>query len=391
MAISSLGRFLNIVDYALFSLKRKRGKNISVFIIFSLVVFLFSSFQLTSKGLTEAVERLLVSAPDITVQKMSAGRQVEFDLRSVDKLGAIFGIKKIEPRVWGYYFDESNGANYTVVGRGDGPFETKNQQQGDTVHGPPAGRVVISEKVARLLQLGDRSYFSLFRPNLSQKGFKVVGTFDQSMDILTGDVISMSLDDAHDLFGIADGYVSDLLVAAGNPAEIDMIAQKISETLPGTRVITRQQALKTYKVVFGWRSGFGMICLLSALITFSILAWDKASGLSGEDVREIGVLKVIGWQTSDIIALRFCESLIISGASFFTGYLLSWVHVALWDGLLYRPVLLGWSVLRPSFSLSPSFEVADLLMIVTISVAPYLCATAVPGWRTARVRADSVI
>lgn len=391
MGLFSPGRILNIIDYALFSLKRKRAKNISVFLIFTLVIFLFSSFQLVSQGVIGAAEKLLRTTPDITVQQMSAGRQIDISLQAVDRMANIFGIRKIAPRIWGYYFDESNGANYTVVGKGDYPVMMTGVQRAQERDDPNVGEVVISNNVSKLLQLGERVYFSLFRPDLTQKAFKVVGNFDESTDILTGDLLSMSISDARDLFGITEGYVTDLLVTAGNPMEIDTIAKKISERLPGSRVITRKQSLKTYKVVFGWRSGFGMICLLSALVTFSILAWDKASGLSSEDIREIGVLKVIGWQTSDIIALRFCESLLIGGAAFLSGYMLSWIHVALWDGVLYRPILLGWSVLRPAFSLNPTFNVADLIMLVAISLAPYLCATAVPGWRVARVRADSAM
>ncbi|EKD37732.1 MAG: hypothetical protein ACD_75C01018G0001, partial [uncultured bacterium] len=70
------GRFLNILDYALGSLMRNFGKNCSIFILFTLVIFLFASFQLMTGSLTVLAEKILVTAPDITVQQMSAGRQV---------------------------------------------------------------------------------------------------------------------------------------------------------------------------------------------------------------------------------------------------------------------------------------------------------------------------
>jgi ABC-type lipoprotein release transport system permease subunit len=231
----------------------------------------------------------------------------------------------------------------------------------------------------------------LFRPDLSQASFETVGLFDRKGDILTGDLILMTLPDARDLFAISEGLVTDLLVYVANPNEIETIAVKISEKLPGSRVITRNQILKTYKVVFNWRSGLGTICLLTALAAFVILAWDKASGLSQEEMKEVGILKILGWQTNDIIFLRFCESLSVSFLAFLTGYLLAWMHVAFLGGTLFRPVFLGWSVVRPVFSLVPPFAVEDLLLVFSISVIPYLCATAVPAWRAATVRADSVI
>ncbi|GAB6192862.1 ABC transporter permease [Desulfocastanea catecholica] len=396
MKINAPGRLLNILDYALYGLRRKLLKNVSVFCLFTLVIFFLSSFLLVSKALTEAAQKILATAPDITVQQMSAGRQVSIAASAESDLASIYGIEKIDERIWGYYFDESNGANYTVIGM-QAPFvdSAVGLQLGLSEGRLPTlaerGKVVLSDTIRQHLQLGQRKHFSLFRPNLSQAAFETIGLFDKKMDIVTADLILMTLADARDLFAIPQGYITDLLVYVANPNEIDTVARKISDILPGSRIITRNQILKTYKVVFNWRSGLGTICLLTALAAFVILAWDKASGLSQEEKKEVGILKILGWQTSDIIFLRFCESLTVSLLAFLSGYLLAWVHVVFFDGSLFRPVFLGWSVVRPVFSLAPPFVVEDLLLVFALSVMPYLCATAVPAWRAATVRADSVI
>lgn len=379
-----MGRLLNILDYSLYSLKRKILKNLAVALILSVVVFLFGSFQLFTRALTDLAEQLLQSAPDITIQGMSAGRQVSVPIelgRGIDK---IYGLRSVTPRIWGYYFDESNGANYTVIGLDNG-LEGVGKDRGEK------GDVAISEKVADLLQLDQRTRFSLFKPDLTQKSFRVVHRYSENKDVVTADLMVMSLSDARDLFAIEQGFVTDFLVDVVNPLEINTVARKISEILPGTRVTTKKQILKTYKVVFNWRSGFGMICLLTSILAFGILAWDKASGLSREDVKEIAVLKLVGWQTSDILVLRFAESLVVSIVAFTFGYLCSWVHIGFFDGVLFKPILLGWSVLQPSFILYPSFAGSDLVLVFTVSVVPFLVATSVPGWRSAAVRADSVI
>ncbi|MGW8193693.1 MAG: ABC transporter permease [Desulforhopalus sp.] len=390
------GRQLNILDYALKGLRRKLLKNIAIFCIFTFVIFLLSSFQLLGKAFVEAAERLLQTVPDITVQQMSAGRQVALDGAVAYEFTDIFGIKKMNKRIWGYYFDESNGANYTVIGMDRRPEDLQASgwvglAKGRLPEPDMPGEVVVSTRVAGLLALGDRQYFSLFRPDLTLRSFKVVGFFNRNWDIVTADVILMSLADARDLFAIPEGYITDLLVYVANRHEIETIAAKISEILPGSRVITRNQILKTYKVVFSWRSGLGTICLLTALATFVILAWDKASGLSGEEVREVGILKLLGWQTSDIIALRFCESGTVGIFAFSTGYLLGWVHVAVFGGGLFKPIFLGWSILRPDIQVVPGFAFGDMLLVFSISVIPYLCATAVPAWRAAVIRAETVI
>ncbi len=107
------------------------------------------------------------------------------------------------------------------------------------------GKVVISERIRDHLQLGKRKYFSLFRPDLTQLSFETVGVFDAKWDIVTGDLMLMNLEDGRNLFTIPKDSVTDLLVDVGNPNELDTIAEKIAERLPGTRVITRNQILKT--------------------------------------------------------------------------------------------------------------------------------------------------
>lgn len=396
MTANIVGRLLNILDYALYSLRRKTLKNFSIFIIFTLVIFLFASFQLMSRAVSEAAEGVLTAAPDITVQQMSAGRQIGIASAAKSQLAPILGITDIEERIWGYYFDESNGANYTVIGLPDPGKDFAGKHLADLSEGRwPAvgnrGEVVISDTLRRHFQLDNRKIFSLFRPDLSLVSFTTVGLFAEQSDILTADLMVMQLSDARDLFAVGEGVVTDLLVDVANPREIDTIARKISDILPGSRVVTKNQILKTYKVVFNWRSGLGTVCLLTALAAFVILAWDKASGLSQEEMKEVGILKILGWQTTDLILLRFCESLSIALLAFFCGYLSAWAHVVYFNGALFRPVFLGWSVVRPVFSLVPSLAAGDLFLVFSLSVIPYLCATAVPAWRAATVRADSVI
>lgn len=387
-----LNRSLNILDYALSMLLRRKMKNTAVLLVFSLVIFLLASFQLIASALRTSADVMLTTVPDITVQMMSAGRQVPLSITSVRDLESIFGIARIRLRVWGYYFDEKNGANYTVVGmESDEVDESMLEVLAWGILPRKFGEVVVAPAVAQSIQLNGRKQFSLFRPDLSLQSFKVVGEFAPESGLVTADTLFMRLEDARELFGMADGYVTDVLVDSGNAAEIETIARKIADRLPASRVITKKQIRKTYDVVFSWRSGVGSICLLASLFAFIILAWDKASGLSPEEKREMAILKIAGWQTRDILVLRFWEGTIVSILAFLFGYSSAWFHVGLFDGALLRPILLGWSVLRPSYTLLPPFSSMDVLLIATLSILPYLAATIIPAWRSSMVRPDSVI
>lgn len=387
-----LSRNLNLLDYALSLLARNGMKNFAVLVVYSAVIFLLSSFQLITSALRENSERILTSAPDITVQLMSAGRQKTFEDDPVPALDGIYGISQVRKRVWGYYFDEKNGANYTVMGLDPKDLSSKQDISLDWGKLPSkTGEVVLAAGVIENMQLSGRKRFSLFRPDLSMKSFTLVGQFTDGTSLVTGDMMLMTLLDANDLFGMKKRDFTDLLVEVGNPAEIDTIAVKISNRIAGSRVVTRKQIQKTYDVVFSWRSGVGSVCLLTSLFAFIILAWDRASGLSPDERREMAILKVVGWQSNDIIVLRFWESAVVALLSFLVGYSFSWLHVTIGEAALFKPVLLGWSVLRPDYDLLPPFLFSDFLLIFTCSIVPYLIATIVPAWKSSVVRPDVVI
>jgi ABC-type lipoprotein release transport system permease subunit len=393
---SGLRKHLNILDYTLMSLWRRRLKNLSVLLVFAAVIFLVASFELVTQALTETAALALRSVPEITIQRLSAGRQVPVPVAYLERLHGIFGIRDIVPRIWGYYFDEVRGANYTVMG-----IDSRRMPQAAKLDlalaqgGMPSpeerGKAVIGQAVQTELREKGSSLLSLFRPDLSQASFTVAGVFAPATDVLTSDLIVLHLEDGRDLFQISPELVTDFLVYISNPDEVDTIAKKIAAALPDARVLTRARISRTYRAVFGWRSGFASVCLLTALAAFVIFAWDKASGLSPEERREIGILKILGWETADILAIRFWEGLLVAGLAFSLGCTAAYIHVAFYDASLFSPVLLGWSVIRPSLRLVPSPELANFLLIFCCSVLPYLVATIIPAWRSASVPADSAL
>ena len=93
--------------------------------------------------------------------------------------------------------------------------------------------------------------------------------------------------------------------------------------------------------------------LTGALLAFIIFAWDKASGLSLEERREIGILKAIGWETSDVLLMKFWEGMVVSLSSFLMGLILAYVHVFFTSSAFFEPALKGWAVLYPQFKLTP--------------------------------------
>ena len=176
-----------------------------------------------------------------------------------------------------------------------------------------------------------------------------------------------------------------------NPRELPTIAVKIAELLPDTRQIMRDEILRTYDGVFNWRAGLLVVILAGAVLAFIILAWDKASGLSAEERREIGILKGVGWETSDVMWMKFWEGGAVSFASFLAGTLLAYAHVFFFSARLFEHVLKGWATLYPRFRLVSYISGAQLAALFFLTVVPYTVATIIPSWRAAIADPDAAM
>ena len=127
-------------------------------------------------------------------------------------LSAIFGVRDIVPRIWGYYFDEVKGANYTVLGLDSQP-DAPGRKAGPRPwpravcrHPGTRGGVLVGRSVRQACREKGSTLLSLFRPDLSQASFEIAGVFKSATDILTNDLIVMHIDDARDLFQISSGH-----------------------------------------------------------------------------------------------------------------------------------------------------------------------------------------
>jgi len=165
----------------------------------------------------------------------------------------------------------------------------------------------------------------------------------------------------------------------------------VLQRLPGARVIAREEMRRTYEAAFNWRQGVLLTFLSTVLLAFALLAWDKASGLSAEERREIGILKALGWETGDVLQMKLWEGALVSLCAFLAGYVLAWLHVFYADAPLFTAVLKGWSVLYPHFTLAPQVDVAQIATLFFLTVLPFVAATVVPVWRAATLDPDEVM
>jgi ABC-type lipoprotein release transport system permease subunit len=372
-----LERQRNFLDFTLSSLSRRKGKNAALMLVYTLLVFLISSVIFFTHALRREAEALLESAPDMVLQRIVAGRHDLIPLSYAEKIKEIRGVKSARGRLWGYYYHPAAHANYTVMAADD--------------FAPGDAAAEVGSGVARTWQTAadNTLYFKACDGTL--RGLRIAKVFSAASDLVAADLILVSRATFKKLFGISEALATDLAIEIGNQKEAATIALKMVQLFPDTRPILKDEILRTYAAIFDWRSGYIIVLLSGTALAFIIFAWDKATGLSAEEKIETGVLKALGWDTADVLIMKFWEGTVISLTSFFLGVIAGYIHVFFASAPLFAHALKGWSVLYPLFKLNPSVNAFQIGILFFFTVVPYALITIIPAWRVAVTEPDAVM
>ena len=131
--------------------------------------------------------------------------------------------------------------------------------------------------------------------------------------------------------------------------------------------------------------------LITSIFAFFILVFEKASSVTKEQIKEIGILKALGWEINDVLKLKFFESILISLISFLFGILLSYFWVYNLNAVIIKNIFTGYSILKPDFNLIPIFDISLFMTIFFATVPIYIAATIIPSWRAAVIDPEEAI
>ena len=332
-------KHLKIIEYALSSLLRRKTKIFAIFIAYTFTVATLASVLFLTHALKTEATHILQGVPDLIVQRTLGGRHDLIPVSYAEKIREIFGVSEVTPRYWGYYYDALTEANYTVMGAGDATLELEllDGKLPSTEFECAVGKGVAALRGAdyskELILMNSRSQSVLF---------EVTGIFRSDSELLTNDLVLLADEAVIDFFGFEPGRATDLAVTVQNSNELQTVAVKIKKLFPDVRPITKRELTRTYDMVFNWRSGMMLTVFCAAIMALCIMAWGQGpTGISAEEKQEIGILKAIGWDTDDVLILKFWEGVIISVTSFLTGLLLSYVHVFYFDAFVLSTILKG--------------------------------------------------
>ncbi len=378
---SPLARQRYLMDFTLQSMRRRKGRNLMLFAVYGLVIFILGSVMFFGQAIRQEARLVLANAPEATVQNLVMGRHALIGEKWLPILQDIRGVQHAEGRLWGYYYDSVNGANYTLMVP---PAD-------DAAHRLAPGEIIIGPGVAANRTLIRHEYLFMRAPYGELFKLHVKQTLDADSALVSADLLLMSEPDFRKFFQLPEGVYTDIALTIRNAREIPMILGKVGVRVPGARVVTRDDILRTYQSIFSWREGLLLALLGASIVAFVIFAFDKAAGLSGEERREIGILKAIGWETSDVLAMKFWEGALVSLGAFLLGLVLAYGHVFFFQAGLLAPVLKGWAVIYPDFRLRPHVETLQVVTLAFFTVVPYTAATIIPIWRAAVTDPDAVM
>jgi ABC-type lipoprotein release transport system permease subunit len=388
---------LYLVEFAINALLRAKRKNIFIFIIFTLLTTLLTATFLITGSIKYELQTTVNSLPQITVQKVKAGRHYDIDSAIANEIVTIAGVEQAIPRVWGYYYFANAGVNFSIVGIDQYEEQYTNSlskitkefdfDKLNTHHSMVVGKGV--KKVLKESYYND--YFNFIKPNGSFKKIYLAGIFDGDTELEANDMILMSKDDVREIFDMPNGKATDIVVKVANPHEITTIASKIKLMYPDSRVITNNDLQVSYQNIFDYKSGLFLALFIISLFTFFTIVYDKSSGLSSEEKREIGILKAVGWSVDDVLKEKFYEAFIISFFAYILGILIAFGYVYGLNAPLLRDVFVGYSQLKTTFELPFIFDIQTLFLVFLLSVPIYIGATIIPSWRASTLEVDEII
>jgi len=380
-------RHLALISFAFGSAGRRAGRTLSIAFALALVTFCFSSVLFLTEALRREARLGAAALPDLTIQILAAGRPALVSEKECEPIATIPGVVAVQPRVWGYYFVPTLSGNFTVVGVDTDAEDVQRDlslvlRKGRLPQGSGAGEVVVGESLAAFLglKIGDAVIFPVGR---STKRLVMVGLFQSQVALWTADVILMSVADAREFLNVPKGYATDIAVRLSTPDEAAVAARKIAELMPAARIVDRQLVGRTYDLTFDTRGGMMGAMLMSALVAFLILAWDRFTAVGPGERGEIGVLKAIGWRTSDVLVARLWENTLIGIYGALPGILAAYAYVFYARAPGLAQVLLGWSSIYPALRLAPAVDLGQVLVLLCLVVIPFVAASLVPAWQAA--------
>jgi ABC-type lipoprotein release transport system permease subunit len=346
-----------------------------------------------SQGLTDEAADAARFGADLVVTGVRYGRPAPVPLAAADALRAVPGVTAVRPRIVGALRIGAERHDAVVVGVDLDAAPNDVRCVAGRMFAPSArNELVFGSRLAARLHLAPGARVPPFYSDREgERVSEVVGVFRSDLPMWEANVILASLATAQRLFdergtatqflvSCAPAYVDEVRVAIGRVPSL-AVAGSADPLRP--RVVSRADAEADLARAAAFGQGvyaLHFVLLFAAAIPLLVVA--SGAGLR-ERRREVGVLKMLGWGTDDVLLRAAAESLLLAAVAAAASVLLA----ALWLGPLH-----AWgiaAVLLPGADADPSFHVAWRMTPGPVTIASVLALVLVlvgtlpSNWRAA--------
>lgn len=388
----------HLIEFGFLSLRRRFRQRFSVWLVFVLLIFITHSVLLITNSLKHELFNQLDALPELTLQRIVGGRQTQLPTDLAWEIAIIPGVERVYPRVWGYYYFQAAGVNFTVVGIDPDldvyhtAFNSTLLESTGSTDSLKDRYMVVGPGVKRILSTyGYGNSFTFYTHRGESISLPITSVFNTVSALETNDIMMIPEHIARTLFHVAPERATDILIEIPNPEEIETIKAKIQFDHPELRVVSTNDLKGAYTDSYNYKSGIFLLLLSLVLMAFLILVYDKTSATDQGELREIGIQKALGWSTGQILSAKLIEHEYLAVTALLTGSILSYAFVYVLDAPLLLNVFLGAAQFRPPIQLVPQFHLYAFLLTAFLFIPLYTFAILFPVWRVATGDPDEVM
>ncbi|MCK8603594.1 hypothetical protein [Desulfoferrobacter suflitae] len=336
----------------------------------SLIAIMGAALLLVEAVSHEATD-LLKAGPSLVVRRISGGGWVPLPKReSLQLAKSVPGVVHARTRLWGTVLGPEGPVTLFGVDQLEGDLLLAHQLS----RRPAAGEAVIGHGV--LSQLNQTVITLTGQETLN---FKIIQILEPHTSVATHDIVLLDATDAGKLLGVPDGFASDLAIEVFHEEEEQAIVPDLAAAFPWpVRITTRREAIGSYSAGWARLGGMTGFILLPALTALALIVAGTIRDRLGRRY-EVGLLKALGWTSTDLIRLQMYRAILLAMAAAACG-MLSACLLVFWPGSPWAGFFLsGWQTHPAALHINASGAFWVLVQISAIIILPFLTATLWPA------------
>jgi len=364
-----------------------RAKHIWVIVISSLLIACISAFFFVTSSIKKDLFLTLDAQADFVVQKYRAGKVEEIPKEWISGFREIDGIEKVNPRIYGMHFYDPSETYFMIVGL---DFSQKDVVKNFEQSFPnikineflAKDNMIIGQGVKELFEYYQYKDYYIFRPpNKGKQKVYFHSELPSESQIYTNDMILMDSNLAKKILGIPKNHYTDIALEMKKGADAENVKISLILSHFDMRIISKEEIKKHYENLFNYKGGVFLALYIFTLMTFLLILYQRYSNIIHADVKEIAILRVLGWKISDVIYLKLAENFIVAIFSYLLGVIMAYMYVYTLDAPLLKEIFLGFKNLNNTSSFTPSIDISSLISIFFIFVVPFMLVIILPVWK----------